>query len=85
MHIILHAKCPVFLSNFSRTCDIYNDINNQQHATTFSLIYLFNSALHASGNKFAHSQEHFLTVFAELKRLINEKVVASCWLFTSLY
>ena len=22
---------------------------------------------------------------AELKRLINEKVVASCWLFTSLY
>jgi len=22
---------------------------------------------------------------AELKRLINEKVFASCWLFTSLY
>ena len=25
------------------------------------------------------------TCRAELKRLINEKVVASCWLFTSLY
>ena len=25
------------------------------------------------------------TCRAELKRLVNEKVVASCWLFTSLY
>ena len=25
------------------------------------------------------------TCWADLKRLINEKVVASCWLFTSLY
>jgi len=25
------------------------------------------------------------TCRAELKRLINEKAVASCWLFTSLY
>jgi len=106
----------------------------------FSFINLFNSALHVSDDKFAHSQEHFLTVHtvlgtmhrhccrpmerqfhlnrgtsrqqcrcivpkavytvkdcswrwanlspetcrAELKRLINEKVVASCWLFTSL-
>ena len=43
----------------------YNDINNQQDATTFSFIYLFKSALHVSGNKFAHPQEHFLTVYTD--------------------
>ena len=143
---------------------MYNDVNNQQDATTFYFIDLFNSALHVSGDKFAHRQEHFLTVYtafgtmhrhccrpvprlrwksvpsqpwhrsssisivapvnfhlnrgisrqqcrcivpkavytvkkcswgwanlwpetcrAELKRLINEKVVAYCWLLTSLY
>ena len=71
----------------------YNDVNNQQDATTFSFIILFNSALHVSGDKFAHLQEHVLTVYtvkkcswrwailstktcrAELRRLINEKVV----------
>ena len=37
----------------------YNDVNNQQDATTFSFINLFNSALHVSGDKFAHPQEHF--------------------------
>ena len=40
----------------------YNDVNNQQDETTFSFINLFNSALHVSGDKFAHPQEHFLTV-----------------------
>ena len=39
----------------------YNDVNNQQDATTFSFINLFNSTLHVSGDKFAHPQEHFLT------------------------
>ena len=82
---------------------INNDVNNQQDATNFWFINLFNSALHVSGDKFAHQQEHFLTVYivkncssgwanlwpeacrAELKRLINEKVVASCRVYTSLY
>ena len=41
----------------------YNDVNNQQDATTFSFINLFKSALHVSGDKFAHPQEHFLTVY----------------------
>ena len=41
---------------------MFNDANNQQDATTFSFINLFNSALHVSGDKFAHPQEHFLTV-----------------------
>ena len=42
----------------------YNNVNNQQDATTFSFINLFNSALHVSGDKFAHPQEHFSTVYA---------------------
>ena len=41
----------------------YNDVNNQQDATAFSVIDLFNSALHVSGDKFFHPQEHFLTVY----------------------
>ena len=41
----------------------FNDVNNQPDATTFSSINLFNSALHVSGDKFAHPQEHFLTVY----------------------
>ena len=108
-----------------RASFLYKDVNNQQDATTFSSINLFNSALLVfRGDKFAHPEEHFLTVYtafgamhrsaavsmqctksciysqkvllkwanlspetcwAELKRLINEKAVASCWLFTSLY
>ena len=42
----------------------YNDVGNQQDATTFSFIRLFKSALHVSGDKFAHSQEHFLTIYS---------------------
>ena len=42
---------------------LYNDVNNQQDATAFSFIKLFNSTLHVSGDKFAHPQEHFLTVY----------------------
>ena len=30
---------------------------------TFSFINLFNSALHVSGDKHAHPQEHFLTIY----------------------
>ena len=41
----------------------YNDVNNQQDATTFSFINLFKSAPHVSGDKFAHPQEHVLTVY----------------------
>ena len=37
-----------------------NDLNNQQDATNFSFINFFNSALHVSGDKFAHPQEHIL-------------------------
>ena len=39
------------------------NVNNQQDATTFSFINLFNLTLHISGDKFAHPQEHFLTVY----------------------
>ena len=42
---------------------LYNDVNNQQDATTFSFINLYNSAVHVSGDKFTHHQEHFLTVY----------------------
>jgi len=37
----------------------YNGVSNQKYATTFSFISLFKSALHVSGDKFAHPQEHF--------------------------
>jgi hypothetical protein len=40
----------------------FEDVSNQQDATHFSFINLFKSALHISGDKFAHPQEHFLTV-----------------------
>ena len=53
--------CPLF-----RVLDVcvtvhhqYKDVNNQQDATTFSFINLFKSALHVSGDKFAHPQELF--------------------------
>jgi len=41
----------------------YNDVSNQQDATTFSFINLFNSALRVSDDKFPHPQELFLTVY----------------------
>jgi len=40
----------------------YNDVNNEQDATTFSFINLFNSALHVLDDKCARPQEHFLAV-----------------------
>ena len=42
--------------------NIQNDVNSQQDATKFSFINFFKSALHISGDKFAHPQEHFLTI-----------------------
>ena len=41
----------------------YNDVSKQQDATTFSFTNLFKSTLHVSGDKFAHPQEQFLTVY----------------------
>ena len=55
---IFEKKNPQFYGIAS----MYNDVNNQQDATTFSFINLFNSALHVPGDKFAHPQEHLLTV-----------------------
>ena len=43
----------------------YNDVSNQQDATTFSFINLFKSALDVSGDKFAHPEEHFSTVYTD--------------------
>ena len=40
-----------------------HDVNNQQNATTFSFVNLFKSAQHVSGDKFAHPQEHVLTIY----------------------
>ena len=37
----------------------YNDVSNQQYATTFPFIKIYKSALHVSGDKFSHPQEHF--------------------------
>ena len=53
----------MFLTSLKDYMKQYNDVNNQQDTTTFSFINLFNSALHVSGDKFAHPQEHFLTVY----------------------
>ena len=47
-------KSAIFTKNIH-----FNDVNNQQEATTFSFINLFKSALQVSGDKFAHPQEQF--------------------------
>jgi len=36
----------------------FNNVNNQQDATTFSFINLFKLAQRVSDDKFAHPQEH---------------------------
>ena len=41
----------------------HNDVSNQQDATTFPSINLFKSTQHVSGDKFAHPQEQFLTIY----------------------
>jgi hypothetical protein len=64
----------------------HNDVNNQQDAT-FSFINLFKSAVHVSGDKFAHPQEHFLTAYtatvpSQPWRLVSSSVGA---LYQKLY
>ena len=54
----------IVLGQEFKVCD---HVSNQQDATTFSFINLFNSALHVSGEKFAQPQEHFLTVYTVKK------------------
>jgi hypothetical protein len=57
LNISVRTSCLCHRASFP-----YNDVNNQQYATTFSFINHFNSALHVSGDKFAHPQKHFLTL-----------------------
>ena len=45
---------------------VKNDVNNQQDAITFLFITVFSSVLKVSGDKFAHPQEQFLTVYIKL-------------------
>ena len=67
-----HQDSKLFFKNFNLFFELefgmtvhhqYNDVSNQQDATTFSFINLFKSALHVSGDKFTHPQEHSLTVY----------------------
>ena len=120
--ILLFYEYLYFCYDLCRKICHYYDTNNEQDATTFSFINLFNSALRVSGDRFAHPQEHFWlyiqllvqctdtasdrcivqklyivkkcswgwatlspeTRRAELKRLIKEKVVASCYRCTKM-
>jgi len=52
------------------------DVSNQLDATTFSFINLFKSALHVSGDKFAHPQEHSLTVCTAFSRMHRSAAVS---------
>ena len=61
----------------------FNVVNNQQDATTFSFINLFNSALHVSGDKFTHPQEHFLTV--QLLVQCTDSAAARCIVPKAVY
>ena len=54
---------PKLIFVLFRIFSTYSDVNNQQDATSFSFINLFNSALHVSGDKFAHPQVQFSTVY----------------------
>ena len=66
---------------WEKLLDFYNDVNNQQDATS-SFINLFQSAQHASGDKFAHPQEHFLSVctaFSTMHRLCCQPVPQLRW------
>ena len=47
--------------NLQKEQHIYYDVSNQGDVTTFSFINLSNSALHVSGDKFTHLQEHVST------------------------
>ena len=60
--LICFRQCYRFYDT-TNTYGTDNNVNNQQDATTFSFINLFKSTQHVSGDKFAHPQEHFLTVY----------------------
>ena len=57
----------------------------------------FESALHVSGDKYVHLQEHFLAVYTKIRYNAPillpvgsnigalYRIVAPCWLFTSLF
>ena len=45
------------------------DVSNQQDATAFSFINLFNSAPHVSWDKFVQPQQHFLTLYSAFGRM----------------
>ena len=48
---------------------LYNDVSNQQDATSLSFINFFKSALHVSGDKLAHPQEHFLILYTDFRTM----------------
>ena len=60
----------------------YNDVNNQQDATTFSFMNLFKSALHVSGDKFVHPQEHMRNMLGWFKKINKRKI---CCIFLVVY
>jgi hypothetical protein len=65
-HLAVSLEGPV-----STNCNNDNDVNNQQDATTFSFINLFKSAQHVPGDKFAHPQEHVLTVYTAFGTMLR--------------
>ena len=67
------------------TKEIYNDVNNKQDATTFSFINLFKSSQHISGDKFAHPQEQFLTVYRAFGTLHRHCCSKNRALYQKLY
>ena len=61
--VVVKTQYKYFAVQIILSAETGNDVNNQQDATAFSFINLFNSVLHVSGDKFVHPQEHFLTVY----------------------
>jgi len=53
----------------------FNDVNNQQDATTLSFINLFKSPLHVTGDKFAHRKEQFFLLYIQQCRCIAPKAL----------
>ena len=51
----------------------------------FSFINLFNSTLHVSGDKLAHPQEHFLTVYTDFGTMYRQCYRGVGVLYQKLY
>ena len=75
LHRILTAA-EVKTVALQKTFNFTNDVNSQQDATTFSFINLFKSAQHVSGDKFAHPQEHFSTVYTDFGTMHRSAAVS---------